>query len=86
MSKKRNTSEFIAFPDDNFNVTTLNRDGKAFRADATGLYFQKKHERLLISYTGPQAGESYVTLELPRDVKFLNQLAKKLKEMAKDAE
>ncbi|MEQ9883267.1 hypothetical protein ABRP83_13935 [Pectobacterium brasiliense] len=86
MATKKSSSQLINFPNKSLNVTTRNQQGENLDIDASGLYIQKTHGVLLLSYSGGQSGESYTTLELPRDEKFLKQLGKKLIEMAKSVD
>ncbi|MFJ5375192.1 hypothetical protein ACIPTP_21955 [Pectobacterium versatile] len=86
MANKKSSSQIINFPNKRLNVTTRSHQGELLDIDASGLYIQKKYDRLLLAYSGDQSEESYTTLQLPRDEKFLKQLGKKLIEMANDTE
>ena len=79
---------YIEFPDGNFNVTSRNNKGHAFKMDASALYltWQKSDSRVFINYAGTQAAESYSKLEVPLDVAYLKELAKQIKFLARKLE
>lgn len=73
---------YIPFPDESYTVKALNRRGKTFDMDAKALYLTWGHGKIFMNYAGEDAGESYSTIEMPRDPEFLRMMAKKINDLA----
>lgn len=75
---------FIELPD-GFEVTVPGKDEK-FDMNPSGLYLTYNCSRVWINYAGDRAGDSYATMEIPSDPKFLRKFAREVTKFAKRLE
>ena len=75
---------FIELPED-FTVEVPGKDER-FNMDPSGLYITYGHSKAWINYAGDKAGDSYATMTIPSDPKFLRKLGREITKFAKRLE
>ncbi|MEA9392163.1 hypothetical protein SJI19_16690 [Acerihabitans sp. TG2] len=80
--KKNQSGIYVPFPNESYSVRASDQRGKRFNMDAKALYLTWDYETIFMNYAGDKAGDSYSTIQLPRDPDFLRVLAVEINKLA----